>query len=157
MKKEIVMGCLKDERPLLTRWHLLTTPWFRLHLHLFHRSDLDRALHDHPWEFYSLILWGGYTEVRPKEWLRILLELQHNDDANDDVANRLQDPNSIERVPYFPGALLHRPAWWAHRIEVPTGKKSISLVLVKKKTRDWGFFGKTWIPWRIFTSSEECG
>jgi hypothetical protein len=34
------------------------------YLHCFVRSDDDRALHDHPWDFASLILFGDYNEHR---------------------------------------------------------------------------------------------
>ena len=34
----------------------------RIYLHHFLRSDHDRALHDHPWNFVSIILRGGYWE-----------------------------------------------------------------------------------------------
>ena len=34
-----------------------------IYLHHILRSDEDRALHDHPFPFVSLILWSGYTEV----------------------------------------------------------------------------------------------
>lgn len=34
------------------------------YLHCFVRSDDDRALHDHPWNFASLILFGEYNEHR---------------------------------------------------------------------------------------------
>ena len=146
MLKEIVWGCASDGRPLLTRYHLLRTPWFRLYLHVFHRSDIDRSLHDHPWDFLSLILWGGYTEVRPIDVQREALREGH-----------ISQPIEMERMPYFPGALLYRPAWWAHRIELEPGKKSISLVLVGRKSRDWGFFSKQWTPWKEFVNSSECG
>jgi hypothetical protein len=34
------------------------------YLHFFHRSDVDRELHNHPWAGESLILTGGYREER---------------------------------------------------------------------------------------------
>jgi hypothetical protein len=36
-----------------------------IYLHHFHRSDVDRELHNHPWRWaVSLILVGGYREER---------------------------------------------------------------------------------------------
>ncbi len=35
-------------------------------LHYIKRPDLDRHYHDHPWNWSSLILTGGYTDVRPQ-------------------------------------------------------------------------------------------
>lgn len=51
--------------PYLTRYKLFVTRWFGIYLHEIHRSDEDRALHDHPWDFTSIILWGGYFEETP--------------------------------------------------------------------------------------------
>ncbi len=39
-------------------------------LHCTFRRDNDHALHDHPWDFESEILKGGYTEALPsKHWV----------------------------------------------------------------------------------------
>lgn len=51
-----------DEDPLLIRWVLFRVPAFGVYLHNMRRSDYDRALHDHPWPFVSLVLRGGYWE-----------------------------------------------------------------------------------------------
>jgi len=36
----------------------------RIYLHHILRSDKDRHLHDHPWDYSSIILKGGYFETR---------------------------------------------------------------------------------------------
>lgn len=148
-KKEIIIGCQSFGQPLLTRYHLLSTRWFKLYYHIFHRSDYDRACHDHPWPFYSLILWGGYTEVRPTAGAReALAEGQQVADLE----------KTLERVPYYPGNVLFRPSHWAHRIELEPGKKSYSLCLILPKEREWGFFLKEgWKHWKEFVSSADCG
>ena len=48
--------------PYLTRYTLLWTPLFRLYLHRIHCADADRDVHNHPWEGWTCILWGGYVE-----------------------------------------------------------------------------------------------
>lgn len=59
-----------DGSPYLTRWHLFGNhggEWGRpgWYLHFFHRSDYDRALHNHPWVWCKIwVLKGGYTETR---------------------------------------------------------------------------------------------
>ena len=55
-----ILGC--EKHLYMTRTILLRTRWGKLMINYFHRSDEDRALHDHPWTFYSLILWRGYLE-----------------------------------------------------------------------------------------------
>src|SRR6202040_601720 len=53
--------------PYMLRWFLFRSKrdWLpRLYLHKFLRSDDDRAPHDHPWWFISIMLKGSYTEHR---------------------------------------------------------------------------------------------
>jgi hypothetical protein len=52
----------KGGEPFLFRLRVLQTPWFSVLVHHIQKDDLDRAPHDHPWPFASLILRGGYTE-----------------------------------------------------------------------------------------------
>ncbi|MUL47579.1 hypothetical protein FZI85_25020 [Mycobacterium sp. CBMA293] len=53
-----------SDDPYLRRWYVIPrNPVLNVYIHQFLRSDDDRALHDHPWWFVSLILKGGYTEV----------------------------------------------------------------------------------------------
>lgn len=44
------------------RYRLFSTPWVRLYLHKICKEDQDLHMHDHPWNFYSLILKGSYYE-----------------------------------------------------------------------------------------------
>jgi len=52
----------KGGEPFLFRMRVQQTPWFSLLIHHIQQDDLDRAPHDHPWPFASLILRGGYRE-----------------------------------------------------------------------------------------------
>lgn len=45
------------------RWRLFWTPWFAIYLHHIEQSDKDKDPHNHPWNFVSLVLWGGYVET----------------------------------------------------------------------------------------------
>lgn len=38
------------------------TRWGRLYLHIFHREDVDRDPHDHPFPFWTLPVFQGYFE-----------------------------------------------------------------------------------------------
>lgn len=114
------------ENPLLIRWTLFRFPAFGIYLHKFCRSDYDRALHDHPWPFISIILRGGYAE-------------QHT---------QTQDGQEIVEW-RRPGSILLRPASWRHRVILEEGKTSWNLILVGRRCQKWGFFinGK-WCWWR---------
>src|SRR5687767_11882279 len=49
--------------PYLYRWTFFDLGFCSLKLHKIVRDDYD-DLHDHPWDFWSLILAGGYYEER---------------------------------------------------------------------------------------------
>ncbi len=44
------------------RWRVLTTPWFDINIHGIYKADEDDHLHNHPWNIFTMILKGGYTE-----------------------------------------------------------------------------------------------
>jgi hypothetical protein len=54
-----------DGTPYMERFALFETPWISARIHHIASPDLDRDMHDHPWNFASLVLSGGYTEARP--------------------------------------------------------------------------------------------
>lgn len=129
----------------LTRWTLWgsrfegTGP--AVFLHRFHRSDDDDALHDHPWPFTSVILWGGYYE--------------HTADRAGRVRRRW----------YGPGRVLARSAAHRHRVELPAGRDCWTLVFRGPKAKSWSFFcvgaagvltGKA-VPWRSFIDRVDAG
>jgi hypothetical protein len=116
----------------LTRWVVAGErygPGRKLFLHLFHDSDPDGALHDHPWHFWSLVLGPGYWE-----WT--------------DAGRRWKPPLS----------LLRRPALWRHRVEIPAGRRCWSLVWTSDKLRSWGFWcPRGFVGWRDYVGREEAG
>lgn len=60
----------------MERWWRIPRNWaLNVYFHIVRRSDDDRALHDHPWWSFSLVLNGGYWEhtiaeggVHRREW-----------------------------------------------------------------------------------------
>lgn len=53
-----------DEKNYLTRMRVVQTPWFGVLIHRFDTPDPLPVLHDHPYNFVSFVLKGGYTERR---------------------------------------------------------------------------------------------
>lgn len=152
-----IEGC-PGEGSYLTRWHLIGSPASAFHvmLHRFNRSDRDRETHDHPWDFISVILWGGYTEVTPDGRYRQKI-LRDGGESVPEWFAKWTHASLKSRRFYWPGSILFSPARWAHRIEIEPGKKAWSLVIAFKKKRSWGFFTREgWTPWRKFTSSRDC-
>lgn len=112
------------DRPYLRRWWIVPRNEHQnVYLHEILRDDDDRALHDHPWENTSLLLIGRYREITPE--------------------------GTFIREP---GALIHRQADAAHRLELIDGAPCVSLFFTGAKVRDWGFHcSKGWVHWQDFT------
>lgn len=104
--------------PYMLRWYVFPkVPWFRVYVHKFLRSDEDRALHDHPWAFVSLILRGRYVE--------------HTADG------------ATLRLPF---TVAYRAARTRHRVQLyrneVTGREDPcwTLIVTGPKVREWGFW-----------------
>lgn len=96
-----------------------------LMLHRICRPDADRCHHDHPWGFWTLILWGGYVE-----------EYTFQPDATE---GGWRGGPMMARRWVRPGMFAYRRATYTHRIaELPSGP-SWSLVLRTRYQRRWGF------------------
>ena len=134
--------------PYLLRWYIIPrNRVLNVYLHKFMRSDDDRALHDHPWWFISLMLRGRYDEV-----------------TEAGVRRRRA------------GSIAFRPAEWRHRValirqglplagqvwEVPCW----TLIVTGRNRRTWGFWcpprgrnpfaRERFIPWQEFGDAG-CG
>lgn len=116
------------EGPLMIRYVIFRCEAWGIYLHQFLLSDHDRALHDHPWPFIAIVLKGGYHEL-------------HNQTIDGTLLSEWRRPGSV----------LLRPAEWRHRIHLPRGKTSWSLVIVGRRQRRWGFFlPDGWCHWRRY-------
>ena len=60
----------KEHGETFYRYFLYRRSWW-VCIHYFHHENLDQPCHDHPWDFVTFILWGGYWEITPsgKEWV----------------------------------------------------------------------------------------
>jgi len=148
MKKKVIYGCRASGTqysPLMTRISLLETKWGELCLHIFHRSD-GHELHDHPWSFVSLILWGGYIEEAQVFKPRFLGEPLGTSGLWITTRKRK-----------WPGMLLFRRAEWRHRVELVKERPSVTLVWKTMRFREWGFFtAKGWQKWTEFFQERGC-
>ncbi len=103
-----------------------------LMLHKMHRPDDDACHHDHPWSFWTLVLYGGYIE-------------------------EVTLPNGSMKIRRNrPGMILFRPAEHTHRIEALPKGICWTLVLRFRKSRSWGFWTKKgWVAWRRFIDNRQ--
>jgi len=93
----------------MRRW-MVKTPWGMLRLHRIMRSDSRDHFHDHPMDFVSLILSGGYVEYRPN-----------------------QPPKHFP-----PGSVVVRRAEDLHYLEL-MGKPAWTFLVTSLPRREWGF------------------
>jgi hypothetical protein len=102
------------------RLRILKTPYFSIFWHHILNPDSQPDPHDHPWNFWSLVIHGGYRE---ELWL---------------AEPPLRRRNPVWRT-WLPGTLHYMPITAAHRIrQVSPG--TVTLVLTGRRQRDWGFW-----------------
>lgn len=109
-------GWVSWRRPIA---RLLQHIGIAIRVHHILRSDDARAFHDHPWWYCTVILRGGYTEVRP-------------------VFNYGMYEGAIRSF-QRPGTVLFRRAKSWHRLEVRTGESAWTLFITGRYTNKWGF------------------
>lgn len=136
-----------------TRWQQFVSCLPNLYLHCFLRSDDDRALHDHPWNWASLLLAGQYTEVT---------EQPYSESASfngcDYMVIDVQAKSMLVSRMYTAGTLRWHRAEYAHRLVLPRGAAAWTLFFVGWRRRRWGFHcPKGWVPWEEFTDPETAG
>jgi len=117
---DLIIGPPSD--PQTKRWHILKRRGWQLALHEWHRSDHDRALHDHSADNWSIILDGWYDEVFSHRWEAMRMKL---------------------RRPWIP---FYRRADEPHRVviepRVLNRGRCYTLWLRMPPRREWGFVCK---------------
>ncbi len=120
--------------PYLLRWYVIPrNPVLNVYVHKFCRSDDDRALHDHPWWFVSLMLRGSYSEV------------------TEDARTRRTAPEPL-RLFWGDSPVAFRRAEWRHRVQLmPLSGPDLrkvgelpcwTLIVTGRRVRTWGFWCK---------------
>ena len=132
-KPHFVIGGADD--PYMLRWYLIPrNRRFNIYLHKFLRHDDDRALHDHPWWFISIMLKGGYYEI-------------------------VKGGKCIGRAA---PSIAFRRATHRHRVvlRAPQGKSlpCWTLIFAWRPKRTWGFWcPKGFVPWFQFVAEDDKG
>lgn len=108
--------CSKQGVVHFRRYRLLQTPWFAFYIHQICQSDSDKDMHDHPWNFLSLILKGAYREA----------------------SKLYPDFNSIVQRDCNPGNIISHSRMDAHQITLLT-KVVWTLVFTFGRRSIWGY------------------
>lgn len=90
-----------------------------IRIHEIMRSDKANEFHDHPWDYITVILKGGYVEERP---------VYHDGMYN-----------GTRREWHGAGSVLFRRATDWHRLEVVPGVPCVTLFITFKYRQKWGF------------------
>jgi len=109
------------ECPYMKRW-VFVFFGYSIRVHHWIRSDDKRFFHCHPWNFLTIVLKGGYTDVSPS--LDLFL------DAQEPIRETLTA-----------GMVKYRRAEHKHYVDVPVGG-AWTLLLAGRKKRKWGFWIK---------------
>jgi hypothetical protein len=122
LSKRVIVNCDRD--PYLIRWYLLRTKPLAIFIHKFVRSDEDRALHDHPWNFIVVPIWRGYFEHNPTGRRRVWPI----------IGARFRRGTYRHRVELVRAAGIELPSW--------------SVFFRFREFRDWGFWmPEGWVQW----------
>jgi len=123
------------ENPYLRRWFVIPrNPIFNIYLHQFLRDDDDRALHDHPWAWCSILLRGQYVERTVDD-----VTLRHAGSM------KISGPRRAHRVVLVKDLDGKARSCW-------------TLFITGPRVRTWGFHcPKGWVPWREFTNPDDSG
>ena len=140
-RKRIIMDRTENE-PYLERYYVffkerVTFP-YNVFLHKFLKSDPD-DVHDHPLNYFTIILKGGYWEWIP-------------------VFNSLGEKFKEYRVWRGPGSFRFGGMNNYHRIELEPGVNAWTLFFVGPKKREWGFLvNNKWIHYEQYLADKKNG
>lgn len=170
-----ITGGVNGKTVYLVRYIAFKSRRMCIYIHRFLRSDADDP-HDHPWNFFTYVISGGYTEVY----------------YNRNRAVQAVFDAGVKKIPHFltywtdhtnrrePGSLAYRRATDIHKVVVdkqleleftgkisPEDKKIIeqapyTICIMGKRRREWGFWqrefghpdGSKFIDWRRYLDIE---
>lgn len=113
-------------------------------LHRIVRPDQDRDPHDHPWDFWTLVLKGGYVE-----------HIYHQPYKTRPRNPGIDKPEAVVRMP---GDRSFRPATHLHRIDsLPFGDAWTLVMTKRREGHQWGFWTtKGWVYWKHFLAEKQA-
>lgn len=114
------------------RWRLLPTPLFSIYIHKIYKADEDEYMHDHPWNYFNMILHGSYTE-------------KYFDD-------------DMEQLKYLtPGNCGFNMATRFHKIEKLNSLVVTTLFITGRRKRDWGYkIGECWVQHAAYRQNKNA-
>jgi len=147
-----IKGGPKGETTYLVRYMPIQSKWCCLYIHRFMRSDADDP-HDHPWNFFTYVISGGYDEVCYSK------VPQKSCNQGEQFFSALWTKYLTRRLP---GTIAYRKATDVHQVVIDRNYEMseiknapFTVCLIGPRIREWGFWplennGTTWIDWRKY-------
>lgn len=134
-----ITGTGDDTDVYLIRYYVIQSRFFNFFIHRFLRSDRD-DLHDHPWNFGTYVVKGGYREQVPNS--------QEFGGPNYRINERSTERNQWATRK---AEQLHRVVVDQELTYVQKDQATITLCFTGRTRRDWGFVkdGK-WVFWKRY-------
>lgn len=117
----------------------------KLLLHIFYTGDEGHCLHDHPWNFVSYIIAGGYheiTEVKGSTYFGMHRKEMKWHGAGSITLHKAEHRHQVKLANTIVRTIKH----YEHIGNVPgfsvVKKRCWTLVWRSAKKRDWGFWNK---------------
>lgn len=141
----------KQEEVYLVRYIVLKSKWMCIYIHRFMRSDSSDP-HDHPWNFITYIVSGGYTEVFYNREMPV----------KDLKTNRFVSYWTKKLNTRVPGSFAFRRATDIHRVVVDRKyslfeleQAPLTACIMFNRQRNWGFWplkdeGSKFVDWRRY-------
>ena len=128
---------MDGEQVYLRRWWIIPrNRFFNVYLHNFQGSDNDRALHDHPWHSFSIMLKGHLVEhTAAADYVS-----EGNTETKDITARQMN----------------YRKPEFLHRLEL-VSPQAWTIFITGPTVRVWGFLmpsGK-WLRFNVFLAAME--
>jgi hypothetical protein len=177
LRHNFIVNCDRDV--YLRRWYVIRSERVGLFIHQFVRSDEDRALHDHPWDFVVIPIWRGYIEHSERKEICWQCGNKAVPDYNCPICHKSGQLTQIIKQRILPIISTRwRPATFRHRVELLKGdvftktsralssritaytygnkeKPAWSIFIRFKKIRVWGFWENGFIAWNKWWQ-EKC-
>lgn len=119
----------------------IKTPWFGIFLHFIYKADEEKHLHDHPWNYVSLCLYGHFTEEynNPKFNVQPCVPVIYQDCRA--------------------GKIIIREAKRFHKIHKLYSKVVCTLFLTGSEKRNWGYWldDNTWVDHETYRKMKREG
>jgi len=116
----------------MERFWLFQTRWLSCRLHHICSHDWDPHLHDHPWDFVSVVLKGAYVERRPHSPIKPVF-------VTHDFEGRREMVEPYTTVARKRGSICYRRATDRHRISY-VAPGTWTLFFLRPRIQWWGFY-----------------